>query len=94
MFLLEFMCATLAFTFRETLSYTFREELKYGIEMHYVASDDNSLYILWNKIQKEFRCCGVTDYEDWYVLFLNVQKKKNRKLILYKITKTNLSLFD
>ncbi|EEB14058.1 tetraspanin-9, putative [Pediculus humanus corporis] len=66
MFMLEFTCATLAFSFRENLSYTFREELKYGIEMHYSASEDNGLHILWDKLHKEFSCCGVTDYEDWY----------------------------
>lgn len=65
MFLVEFLSATLAFTFRESLGFTFREELKFGIEMHYAPLANNSLYTLWNQIQTEFHCCGVTDYEDW-----------------------------
>lgn len=66
MFLVEFLSATLAFTFRENLGYTFREEMKYGIEMHYAPLGNNSMHSIWSQIQTEFHCCGVTDYEDWY----------------------------
>jgi len=65
MFLVEFLSATLAFTFREDLGFTFREELKFGIEMHYAPFANNSVSTLWDQIHNEFHCCGVTDYEDW-----------------------------
>lgn len=65
MFLIEFSCATLAFTFRKHLSYTFKQELVHGIEMHYDTSEENGLRVLWDKLQSEFKCCGVTGYEDW-----------------------------
>nr|CAD7441907.1 unnamed protein product [Timema bartmani] len=82
MFLFEFLIATLAFVFRENLGHVLREELKTGIELHYNATQPNSLDSIWTHIHEEvrgspvlshvgalsviFHCCGVSGYEDWY----------------------------
>lgn len=68
MFVVEFLFATLAFVFRENLESTLREELTEGIRLHYNTTESNSLQNIWNHIHKEFHCCGVTNYEDWYLI--------------------------
>uniref|UniRef100_A0A1B6JTH0 Tetraspanin n=1 Tax=Homalodisca liturata TaxID=320908 RepID=A0A1B6JTH0_9HEMI len=66
LFMAEFMLATLAFVFREKLGLTMKDELLYGIEEHYLNPPDNGMEVIWDHIQREFHCCGVTSYEDWF----------------------------
>lgn len=66
MFLVEFMFATLAFAFRSWLGAFMVEELQSGIRHHYNTSSTNALHNLWSHVHKEFRCCGVVEYTDWY----------------------------
>lgn len=71
LFLSEFLLGSLAFVFRDTIRRTMITELKYGIENHYNVSDRGgflspSVASIWDKVQVELQCCGVSSYEDWY----------------------------
>ncbi|XP_045479529.1 tetraspanin-9 [Harmonia axyridis] len=66
----EIICGTTIFVFREGLNHFVREDLKNGIMLHYNASTGGpfSLPKIWDRIQLQFRCCGVDSYEDWYLI--------------------------
>ncbi|KAJ1531867.1 hypothetical protein ONE63_000516 [Megalurothrips usitatus] len=66
MFLVEFMFATLAFVFRSVLGTFMVDELQNGIRLHYNSSSKNALHNLWSHVHREFHCCGVQEYTDWY----------------------------
>lgn len=70
MFVAEFLMGSMAFVFRENLGHTLREELIDGLRYHYniTAKGPNSLVAIWDHLQSEFHCCGVKNYEDWYMI--------------------------
>ncbi|XP_023012078.1 tetraspanin 5D [Leptinotarsa decemlineata] len=70
MFLAEFILGSLAFVFRDGLRHTLREELQNGLMHHYnmTSNGPNSLVQIWDNIQIKFGCCGVRNYEDWYMI--------------------------
>lgn len=71
LFLSEFLLGSLAFVFRGGIGRMLVHELKYGIEKHYNVTDRGgilapSVASIWDKLQLELQCCGVSSYEDWY----------------------------
>uniref|UniRef100_A0A6B2EJA5 Tetraspanin n=1 Tax=Phlebotomus kandelakii TaxID=1109342 RepID=A0A6B2EJA5_9DIPT len=73
LFLSEFLVGSLAFVFRGGLTKTIVNELKTGIEKHYNATDRGgfaapSVAAIWDNLQSDLHCCGVTSYEDWYAI--------------------------
>uniref|UniRef100_T1GGK7 Tetraspanin n=1 Tax=Megaselia scalaris TaxID=36166 RepID=T1GGK7_MEGSC len=71
LFMSEFLVGAVAFAFRNALTRTLSNEMRFAIENHYNASDRGSLASpsvasIWDNIQTNFECCGVTSYEDWY----------------------------
>lgn len=71
LFLSEFLLGSLAFVFRGGIGRMMVHELKYGIEKHYNVSDRGGIFApsvasIWDKVQVELQCCGVSSYEDWY----------------------------
>ncbi|XP_063922888.1 tetraspanin-9-like isoform X2 [Zophobas morio] len=70
MFIAEFLVGSLAFVFRVSLGHTFRQELQNGLWHHYnvTARGPNSLVTIWDNLQSEFKCCGVNNYEDWFLI--------------------------
>ncbi|KAF7988353.1 hypothetical protein HCN44_000926 [Aphidius gifuensis] len=67
MFLAEFMMGALAFVFREHLTRSLKEELLFGIQSHYnITREPGTLPAVWDSIHREFHCCGVRDYTDWF----------------------------
>lgn len=69
-FVVEFLLGSLAFVYRESLKHSLREELRDGIAHHYnmTSQGPNSLVQIWDNIQTKFGCCGVVNYEDWYMI--------------------------
>ncbi|XP_022901657.1 tetraspanin-9 [Onthophagus taurus] len=70
MFLAEFLVGSLAFIYREKIGHVLKEELRNGIQHHYNINDTqpNSLGSIWDKIQTDLKCCGVENYEDWFMI--------------------------
>lgn len=70
MFVVEFMMGSIAFVFRNHLAHTLKEELIDGMRYHYnvTTSGPNSLVAIWDHLQTEFHCCGVHNYENWYMI--------------------------
>ncbi|XP_053672485.1 tetraspanin-9 [Anopheles nili] len=71
LFLSEFLLGSLSFVFRGGIGRMLTQELKYGIEKHYNVSDRGGLLTpsvgsIWDKLQVDLQCCGVSSYEDWY----------------------------
>uniref|UniRef100_A0A182TEZ4 Tetraspanin n=1 Tax=Anopheles melas TaxID=34690 RepID=A0A182TEZ4_9DIPT len=71
LFLSEFLLGSLAFVFRGGIGRMLTQELKYGIEKHYNVSDRGgfltpSVASIWDNLQVDLQCCGVSSYEDWY----------------------------
>lgn len=70
MFVVEFMLGSLAFIFRKDLGHRLIMELQDGLKHHYniTTSGPNSLVSIWDNLQSKFHCCGVINYEDWYMI--------------------------
>uniref|UniRef100_U5EZT2 Tetraspanin n=1 Tax=Corethrella appendiculata TaxID=1370023 RepID=U5EZT2_9DIPT len=71
LFLSEFLLGSLIFVFRGGIGRMLALELKEGIQKHYNVTDRGgmiapSVSAIWDKLQVELQCCGVTSYEDWH----------------------------
>uniref|UniRef100_A0A2M4AMR9 Tetraspanin n=1 Tax=Anopheles triannulatus TaxID=58253 RepID=A0A2M4AMR9_9DIPT len=71
LFLSEFLLGSMAFVFRGSIGRMLANELKYGIEKHYNVSDRGGFFTpsvasIWDKLQVDLQCCGVSSYEDWH----------------------------
>ncbi|CAG9819561.1 unnamed protein product [Phaedon cochleariae] len=69
-FVAEFLLGSLAFAFKDNLKHTLNEELRNGLTHHYnvTTHGPKSLVQIWDNIQSQFGCCGVQDYQDWYMI--------------------------
>ncbi|KAL5292556.1 hypothetical protein ACFFRR_011385 [Megaselia abdita] len=95
LFMSEFLVGAIAFAFRSALTRTLSNELRFGIENHYNASDRGSLASpsvasIWDNIQQNFECCGVTSYEDWY----NIKAWSGKNWVPNSCCKRNINAFQ
>ncbi|KAM3832519.1 LOW QUALITY PROTEIN: tetraspanin-9 [Vipera latastei] len=63
--LAELILLILFFVYMDKVSESAKEDLKEGLKL-YNTENNVGLKNAWNIIQAEMRCCGVTDYRDWY----------------------------
>ncbi|XP_068418259.1 tetraspanin-9 isoform X5 [Eschrichtius robustus] len=63
--LAELILITLFFVYMDKVNENARKDLKEGLLL-YNSENNVGLKNAWNIIQAEMRCCGVTDYTDWY----------------------------
>lgn len=62
--LIEVACGTLGFVFREKVEENIQIKLKEAINL-YRDPDKPDLQLIIETVQTEFKCCGITSYEDW-----------------------------
>lgn len=67
-FILEVVAGILAFVFAEEVERVIQEELLTGIKDKYrqEGRDEQGLRDGWDQVQTNLKCCGVTNYTDWY----------------------------
>jgi len=65
-FSLEVTVGTLAFVYRESLADTLKAQFSKGIEKNYMQPNEEGFTLAWDHIQRELKCCGVTEPADWY----------------------------
>uniref|UniRef100_A0A9L0T9W8 Tetraspanin-9 n=2 Tax=Equus TaxID=9789 RepID=A0A9L0T9W8_HORSE len=63
--LAELILLILFFVYMDKVSENAKKDLKEGLLL-YNTENNVGLKNAWNIIQAEMRCCGVTDYTDWY----------------------------
>ncbi|XP_048958278.1 tetraspanin-9 isoform X2 [Canis lupus baileyi] len=63
--LAELILLILFFVYMDKVNENARKDLKEGLLL-YNTENNVGLKNAWNIIQAEMRCCGVTDYTDWY----------------------------
>ncbi|KAF5919374.1 hypothetical protein HPG69_009855 [Diceros bicornis minor] len=63
--LAELILLILFFVYIDKVNENARKDLKEGLLL-YNTENNVGLKNAWNIIQAEMRCCGVTDYTDWY----------------------------
>ncbi|XP_022433022.1 tetraspanin-9 isoform X2 [Delphinapterus leucas] len=63
--LAELILIILFFVYTDKVNENARKDLKEGLLL-YNSENNVGLKNAWNIIQAEMRCCGVTDYTDWY----------------------------
>lgn len=65
-FLLEFTAGTLGFVYRRHVGDALQEEFKNGLQEKYTLTNENGLAEAWDHLHRQFNCCGVYGYEDWF----------------------------
>ncbi|XP_006862832.1 PREDICTED: tetraspanin-9 [Chrysochloris asiatica] len=63
--LAELILLILFFVYMDKVNENAKKDLKEGLQL-YNTENNVGLKNAWNIIQAEMRCCGVTDYTDWY----------------------------
>lgn len=63
--LAELILLILFFVYMDKVNENAKQDLKEGLLL-YNTENNVGLKNAWNIIQAEMRCCGVTDYTDWY----------------------------
>ncbi|XP_038663279.1 tetraspanin-4a isoform X2 [Scyliorhinus canicula] len=67
-FVMEMVCGILFSVYRGQIDTYAREDLKQGLQLF--DTDGNiGLTNAWSIIQTDFRCCGVSNYTDWFEAF-------------------------
>lgn len=66
LFIGEVILSTVAFVFPNSVSFYIKETLSKDPISKY--RDDTNLQNIIDEIQREFKCCGISDkgYKDWY----------------------------
>jgi len=64
-FLAEFAAGILAFIYRGGIESKLREDLKSTLNRNYNKTGYESLTTAVDKMQQDFQCCGVDEYNDW-----------------------------
>ncbi|XP_020835013.1 tetraspanin-4 isoform X1 [Phascolarctos cinereus] len=67
-FLLELMVAILFFVYTDQIDTYAQRDLKKGLHL-YGAEGNIGLTNAWSIIQTDFRCCGVSNYTDWFEVY-------------------------
>ncbi|KAI2563832.1 tetraspanin 9, partial [Homo sapiens] len=63
--LAELILLILFFVYMDKVNENAKKDLKEGLLLYH-TENNVGLKNAWNIIQAEMRCCGVTDYTDWY----------------------------
>ncbi|XP_005990999.1 tetraspanin-4 isoform X1 [Latimeria chalumnae] len=63
--LLEVIIGFLFLAYKEKFDSYAQDDLKKGLKL-YDTDGNLGIKIAWDKVQIEFRCCGVTNYTDWF----------------------------
>ncbi|XP_060039803.1 tetraspanin-4 isoform X3 [Erinaceus europaeus] len=67
-FLLEATATILFFTYTEQIDRYAQQDLKQGLHL-YGSAGNVGLTNAWSIIQTDFRCCGVSNYTDWFAVY-------------------------
>ncbi|XP_043656082.1 CD63 antigen [Drosophila teissieri] len=67
-FILELAAGISGYVLRNDASDLIKNSLTYSLH-EYNSDNQNATTKLWDDIQDEFECCGVTNYKDWSVAF-------------------------
>lgn len=67
-FLLEATVTILFFTYTEQIDRYAQQDLKQGLHL-YGSAGNVGLTNAWSIIQTDFRCCGVSNYTDWFEVY-------------------------
>ncbi|XP_041522648.1 tetraspanin-4 isoform X1 [Microtus oregoni] len=67
-FLLEATIAVLFFAYSDKIDSYAQEDLKKGLHL-YGTQGNVGLTNAWSIIQTDFRCCGVSNYTDWFEVY-------------------------
>ncbi|XP_028650720.1 tetraspanin-4a isoform X1 [Erpetoichthys calabaricus] len=67
-FLLEMVAVILFFSYKDEIDSYAQNDLKAGLRF-YGSEGNIGLTNAWSIIQTDFRCCGVSNYTDWFELY-------------------------
>ncbi|XP_073410459.1 tetraspanin-4 isoform X2 [Dendrobates tinctorius] len=67
-FLLELIVVTLFFIYTDKIDRYAQQDLKKGLHL-YGTEGNIGLTNAWSIIQTDFRCCGVSNYTDWFEVY-------------------------